>query len=89
MHMGSKAPQLLAPLLSYAHGMQGHVAWMERLAPSLLSRAHAICSNTPLGEGYCISLPCSNPAPQGMLLDAPCSNPAGCCCIFVHQPRRP
>ena len=41
-----------------------------------LSRAHGMCSNLPLGEGCCISLPCSNHAHQGMLLDAPCSNPA-------------
>ena len=41
------------------------------VCPSLLSRAHGMCSNLPLGEGYCISLPRSNPG-QSNVAVSPC-----------------
>jgi len=36
-----------------------------RIVSPFLSRAHGMCSNLPLGDGYCISLSCSNPRGRG------------------------
>jgi len=46
---------------------------------SLVTRTRNVQQPSP-GEGYCISLPCSNPAPHGRVLHPPCSNHIACAC---------
>jgi len=65
-HRGARPDGLsFAPALPHGGSQGAHAL--------LLPRAHGMCSNLPLGEAYCISLPCSNPG-QSNVAVSPCCN---------------